>query len=129
MKNNFIRIVLGSIIFLFSTALAYFTANYIDASHGPNYWLALAAFGGVYVLVGIVTAMVFPISLGFLFSADVVILHVLFDQYSKIDEMYKVLLVAFILFVLYVFAWLKLGDHPLVRMQTSAPAQPQSPSS
>lgn len=123
MKNNFIRIVLGMIIFLFGTALAYFTANYMDTSQGPNYWLTLAIFGAAYVLVGVVTSMLFPVSLGFLFSADVIILHVLFDQYGKIDEIYKALLVAFILFILYVFTWLKLGDTPLVRQVVQAPPE------
>jgi len=135
MKINVIKIVLGAVIFLFSLALAYFSASYLDQSqvssgllgfgyaHSSTYWVVLAAFAGGYVLVGILISFVIPLSLGFLFSADILLLNILFEQYGKIGEVYKVLLVAFILFILYIFAWLKLGDEPPASYPTTSPAQ------
>jgi len=77
MKNQSLKIFFGLIIFLFSVALAYFTANYVSSSGYFDYWATLAIFGAAYVLIGIAVSMIFSISLGFLFAADVVILHLL----------------------------------------------------
>jgi len=112
MKNtSMIKVAFGGIIFLFSVALAYFTANYFDANGSIDYWPALAAFAGVYVLIGIVVASVFAVSLGFLFSADVLILHLLIENYGKYANVYKATIIGVILLVLYIFTWLKLKDR------------------
>ena len=123
-KNAVLKIFFGGIIFLFALALAYATANYLG--HAPNgyaygvyqgsqadvYWYTLMIAGGLYVAVGIAVSTVFPVSLGFLFSADVLILYVLGSRYGTIPSFAKLALVGVVLLILYAFAWKKLGDEP-----------------
>ncbi len=128
MKNQGIKILFGIIIFLFSVALAYFTAWHFGGQRsfwgapvypvyplGPAdspvqyngldaFWTTLLIFGGAYILIGISVARIFPISLGFLFSADVTLLHALSDQYHGLDNGVKSLLIFFLLILLYLFA-------------------------
>jgi hypothetical protein len=111
-ENILLKIVLGLVIFMFSLALAYFTASYVDENHLFDYWSALAIAAGLYVVIGVGVSQVFSISLGFLFAADVLILHVLSDKYEQIPPLSKTLLLGFIIVVLYVFAWNKLEDKP-----------------
>src|SRR5680860_1273696 len=109
-KNNFLKIVFGVIIFMFSLALAYFVANYFGDQKIMEYGLTLIMIAGIYVLVGVGVSNVFPVSLGFLFSADVLILHILYDRIGDVDVIYKTILVGFVLAVLYIFAWRSMPD-------------------
>lgn len=114
MKNQSLKIFFGLIIFLFGVALAYFTADYVSTSGYFDYWATLALFGAAYLLVGIVVSMIFSISLGFLFAADVVILHLLFQYYGTWADALKLILVGGILVVLYACAGLFLRDRSSV---------------
>lgn len=100
----------GLVIFLFGVALAYFTANYVSTNHIFDYWGAVAIFAGAYVLIGIAISMVFPVSLGFLFAADILILHLLFQYYGKWASELKLFTIGTILVVLYISAWFAFGD-------------------
>ncbi len=115
-KNVLMKLFFGGIIFLFAVALAYTTANYLDEgggyTHSSKYWLVLMSASVVYILLGVTVSSVFPVSLGFLFSSDVLILHALGARYNEIPDPAKTALVAIILIILYVFAWQKLGDEP-----------------
>ena len=116
-KSDVIKVVFGGVIFLFATALGYFTASYLSRTQSFDYDNALLLFGGAYILLGIVVARIFPVSLGFLLGADVFLLHVLSKEYSRYDSFLKTAITGVVLVVLYVFAWMKLGDRA---------AQPQS---
>lgn len=120
--HQFIKVILGIVIFLFGTALAYFTANYLDHQKIFDYWSTLAIFAGGYAAIGIVVASIFPISLGFLFGADTLLLNILYENYGKFPNIYKTILLGFILLVLYVTAYLKTKDAP-----TSFPPPAQMP--
>jgi hypothetical protein len=119
------KLFFGGIIFLFAVALAYTTANYFYTEAGPThssvYWFTLMIAGVIYILLGVVVSSVFPVSLGFLFSADVLILHTLGAKYGEIPDPAKTALVAIVLIILYVFAWKKLGDN-----QSSISAAPEN---
>lgn len=108
--KDYLKIVFGGIIFLFSLALAYFSAAYFSSEEGMSFLSTLLIFGGAYLLIGIVTVSVLAISLGFLFSADIVILHVLSQGYEAYDQLLKVLILGTVLLVLYFFAWMKTKD-------------------
>ena len=56
MKNNTLKILFGMVIFLFSLALGYVTANYLSTNGIFDYWGTIAIFAGVYVF----TSVVFP---------------------------------------------------------------------
>lgn len=130
-QNSSLKIVFGLLIFLFSVALAYFTANYLDESHAASYWPTVAGFAGIYVLTGILVSFIFPISLGFLFSADVLILHILLEKYGGFSDVLKLTLVGSILAVLYVSAYVRLGDseYALPMESSASPAStPGTPS-
>ena len=114
-----------SIIFLFSTALAYFSASYIEHVSTVGYYVALLLFGAVYIILGIVLINIVPVSLGFLFPADILILHTLIQKYSAIDDIYKTIIIGVLLVAAYFFAWLKLRDVELVNVPI--PPQPQPP--
>ena len=122
-KNTWMKLFFGGIIFLFAVALAYTTANYLDTgtlrTHSGEYWLVLMVASIVYVLLGVTVSNVFPVSLGFLFSADVLILHTLGAKYGEIPDPAKTALVGVILVILYVFAWKKLGDASPPAMQSA----------
>lgn len=109
-KNNTIKLVFGFIIFLFSLALAYFTANYLKNNEVFDYWGALMIFGGAYIVIGMLVSQVYSISLGFLFAADIVILHLLGENFGDIPSIAKALLVGIILLLLYIIAWWKFSD-------------------
>ncbi len=127
MKNQGIKFFFGIIIFLFSVALAYFTAwhfggqrnngFFFNAYYNSNtsssldaFWTTLLIFGGAYILIGISVARIFPISLGFLFAADVTLLHALSDQYHGLHNGIKSLIIFLLLILLYLFAAFKLKD-------------------
>lgn len=138
MKNQGTKVAFGIIIFLFSVALAYFTAWYFEGQSGGTvgrhafrgpfmgypygqntpgieaFWITLLIFGGAYILIGILVARIFPVSLGFLFSADVVLLHALNDQYHGLNNGIKSLLIFVLLIALYTFAYLKLKNKESV---------------
>jgi len=109
MKNNLAKILFGIVIFLFSVALAYFTANYLSTTGAFDYWGTLALFACAYAVVGIGIVMIFPISLGFLFSADVLILHLLINYYGEWADVLKLITVGAVILILYIACaeWLK----------------------
>ena len=109
-KDEFLKVIFGLIIFLFSVALAYFTATYVQKSIDFDYWNVLLLFAGVYLVVGLITVKIYPISLGFLFSADVLILNNLYENFGNWDDIVKTLIVGGILIVLYLIAWFVLAD-------------------
>lgn len=122
MKNQSLKLFFGAIIFLFSVALAYFTANYVSTNGYFDYWATLAIFGAMYVLIGIAVARIFSISLGFLFAADVVILHLLLQYYGTWADALKLILIGGILIVLYACAGVFLKDkaHPASSVPAAA---------
>ena len=89
MKNQTLKILFGFVIFLFSLALGYFTANYLSSNGYFDYWGTIAIFAGAYVLIGIIVSMVFSVSLGFLFAADILIIHLLFQYYGQWADVMK----------------------------------------
>ncbi len=122
MKNQGLKIVFGLVIFLFSLALAYFTANYLSSSNLFDYWGTIAIFAGAYVLIGILVASIYSISLGFLFSADVLIVHLLFQYYGQWADIIKVIIVGGILIVLYITSGISLMDKSEAMYADSTPA-------
>jgi uncharacterized membrane protein len=137
MKNQGLKIGFGALIFLFSIALAYASAWYFDGRESGGggifnalspsgnfdaFWITLLIFGGAYILIGIIVARVYPVSLGFLFASDVVLLHVLNNQYGGFDNGIKSLIIFVLLVILYLFAFLKLQDksHPASSLQNAA---------
>ena len=112
-KNALLRIIFGGIIFLFSLAFAYFTASYLAKTNALDYWFVLTISSIVYVVIGVIVSSVFPISLGFLFAADVLILHVLSQKIGVIPTVHKTALVGVVLLILYAFSWWKLEDPVL----------------
>ncbi len=110
MKNRGLKLVFGLVIFLFSTALAYFTANFAKTTGSFDYWGTIAIFACLYVVIGIAVASVFAVSLGFLFGADVLILSLLVQYYGAWALPLKLTVIGVILLVLYVVASLKLKD-------------------
>jgi hypothetical protein len=127
MKNNqSIKIFFGIVIFLFSLSLAYFTASYMRTNNLFDYWGALALFACAYVIIGIAISMIFSISLGFLFAADILILHLLFQYYGNWADAVKLTMIGAILVVLYVAAGFWLKDKPQA-IGASAVAPSSSP--
>ena len=121
MKNNHLaKLLFGVVIFLFSVALAYFTANYLSTNNYFDYWGTIAIFACAYVLIGIAIVMIFPISLGFLFAADVLVLHLLFNYYGTWADVLKFSVIGAVLLVLYAAAAIWLKDVP-----KDAPVQTQ----
>ena len=110
-KNITLKFVFGLMVFAFSLALAYFSASYLRNEASFDYWGVLLVFAGVYILVGMLVSMIYPVSLGFLFSADVLILNVLFENFGDWMDISKAMVVGVILLVLYLFAWIKLSDE------------------
>ncbi|MBI4049489.1 MAG: hypothetical protein HY395_01580 [Candidatus Doudnabacteria bacterium] len=113
------KIFFGLLIFMFSVALAYFSASYLRAEDMFDYWSTLLLFTAAYIIVGIVVYHIFPVSLGFLFSSDVLILHLLLENFETIPTIGKTIIIGAVLVVLYLFAWLK--------MQDSGPSSPPIP--
>ncbi|MEY4723127.1 MAG: hypothetical protein RLZZ324_640 [Candidatus Parcubacteria bacterium] len=108
-----LRWTFGLVIFLFSLALAYFAASYMESSHLLDYWPALAAFAICYVIVAVLLWSVSAVSMGFLFSADVLILNLLFENYGKWNDASKAVLIAILLVILYVVAAVRLKDDEI----------------
>lgn len=104
-KDAVLKMVFGLIIFMFALALAYFTANYLNSNTLFDYWLTLASAAALYTIIGILVSMIYPVSLGFLFAADVLILNVLDEKYSLIDSAYKAAFLLLIIVILYVASW------------------------
>jgi hypothetical protein len=102
----------GTIILLFSTALAYFTANYLSTNNMFDYWGTIAIFACAYVVIGIGVSMIFAISLGFLFSADILILNLLLQYYGQWADVVKLTMIGGILIILYVATAMWLKDKP-----------------
>ncbi|MDP3741102.1 MAG: hypothetical protein Q8R08_02125 [bacterium] len=110
-KHGF-KIIFGFVIFLFSCAFAFFTAQWLNAdTQGAAYSLTLFVFGVAYILVATATGQIMAVSLGFLFSADVVLLYLLASDFSGFASWAKVFIVGATLVVLYVYAWHKLKDE------------------
>jgi hypothetical protein len=126
-KNATIKIVFGMIIFLFSVALAYFTATYLRNTEAFDYWGALMIFGGVYIMIGMLVSHVYSISLGFLFASDVVILHLLGENFGDISNIGKAMLVGLILLLLYMIAWWKFADPVVIENQAPTNLPPMTP--
>lgn len=110
MKNQLAKILFGTVIFLFSVALAYFTANYMSTNSIFDYWGTIALFSCVYVIIGIAIVMIFPISLGFLFAADVLILNLLVNYYGVWANVIKLTTIGGVLIVLYIASATWLND-------------------
>ena len=115
-------------IFLFSVALAYFTANYVSSGNYFDYWGTLAIFGGVYIVIGIAVSMILSVSLGFLFAADVLIVHLMLEYYGQWADVLKLVLVGTILVVLYICAAFLMKDQPaLLAVSTDTSPAPVPP--
>ena len=110
MKNVALKVIFGLVIFLFGTALAYFTANYMGTTRMFDYWGTVAVFACAYVIIGMFVVTIFAISLGFLFAADVLILSLLSQYYGTWEAPLKLFVVGVILAILYVIASIKLKD-------------------
>jgi|SRR3989344_4839609 len=119
-KNDIVKLILGLVILVFSTTFAYFTARYLDKNAIFDYWPTLTLFAIGYILVGLISAYVYPISLGFLFSATILLIHNLGDNFGEFASIQKTIIVGFALIVLYLFAWHKLKDN-------SSPQEPVIP--
>lgn len=115
MRNQLAKILFGLVIFFFSAALAYFTANYLSENKLFDYWGALAVFACIYVVVGSIVAMIFPISIGFLCAADILILRLLGEYYGQWADALKLLVVGAVLVILYGVSALVFKDHSAVR--------------
>ncbi len=125
MHNNVVKIIFGCLIFLFSLALAYFIASYVDKIHAFDYYFTLAFIAIGYILCGLAVSQIYALSLGFLFASDVLILHVLASKYTQFETIYKTGLVAIMLIILYSFAWFK-GEHA-TSVSPVAPTPPPPP--
>ena len=105
MDKNSYKVIFGFIIFMFSLALAYFTASYTSKEYVFDYWVALLLFGAAYIIIGAVIYQVFAVSLGFLFSADILILHLLLEKFGNtFSDLAKTAIVGCILLILYLVA-------------------------
>jgi len=113
-KNVSLRIIFGVIIFLFSLVFGYFTSSYLGKNSIVDYWGALVIFAGLYVLIGVMVSQVFSISLGFLFSADILILNVLLKNFGDMANIVKVGILGLTLVVLYIVSWTKFSDKKQV---------------
>lgn len=120
MKNTALKLIFGLVIFLFGSALAYFTANYMGTTKAFDYWGTIAIFACAYVLVGILVVRIFAISLGFLFSADVLIISLLVQYYGTWAAPLKLTVVGAILAILYIVSALRLKDAPRQQAVSSA---------
>lgn len=123
-KDVILKFIFGIVIFLFSLALVYFTANYASENSYLDYWLTLVLFAAAYLIFGMLVAGIFAISFGFLFSADVVILHLLVANFGQWPDSTKALAVFGILVLLYIIAYFKFPDT--LPVPIAAPTQTQA---
>lgn len=126
-KNQLAKALFGGIIFLFSMALAYFAANYLDRSGYFGYWASLFIFAAIYIIVGIIVVRIYSISLGFLFSADVLILNLLSENFGEYNSLVKALIVGIVLVILYLIALLNMIDDEKVAVTPAPVATPPTP--
>ncbi|MDP3986171.1 MAG: hypothetical protein Q8P77_01945 [Candidatus Veblenbacteria bacterium] len=130
-KEQTIKVVFGLMIFAFSLALAYFIASYLRSNHYFDYWGALMIAGGLFITIGVFVSSIIPVSLGFLFSADILVLHVLMANFGDFADGIKVLFVGLILAILYLLAWSEFSKpefEPKTREATPKPGVvPQPP--
>lgn len=124
-KNNLLKVVFGLIIFLFSLALAYFTAVYTEENTTVDFFGTLLMYTGVYLIIGVAISKIYPISLGFLFSADILLLHVMFENFGDLSDMIKAGVIGGIIIALYVVAWLMLPD--INEMSGGSKPKPSAP--
>jgi len=122
-KNLSLKIWFGIIIFAFSLALAYFTASYLDSAGYLEYWLVIEGFAGLFVLVGIAVSTIFPVSLGFLFSACILVMNVFLEKYDIIPDSNKAILLGVILVILYLTALTKKSKDVPAGGATVPPSQ------
>jgi hypothetical protein len=119
MKNATAKIFFGIMIFAFSLALAYFSADYFSSDAGMGafaaggWGLIMFGFGLLYAIAGVLLVRVLPVSLALLFSADVALLHALARNYNSIEGMYRVGMIAVVLVIVYLFAWYRCKDSML----------------
>ncbi|HEX5429945.1 MAG TPA: hypothetical protein VFX17_02580 [Patescibacteria group bacterium] len=123
--KNSLKFIFGLIIFMFSLALAYFTASYLSKAYTIDYWGALLIFGVVYIVIGIIIYQVYAVSLGFLFAASVLVLHLLLENFGNIPSPAKTLIIGAVLVVLYLVAWEKLDETQSDNLPPTPP--PTSP--
>jgi|GEM_PF-2068168 len=126
LSHDNVKGAFGLIIFSFSLALAYFTASYVESASVFDYWGALLLMSAVYLIVGIAVYQVYAISLGFLFSADIMVIHLMSENFGDLDSPIKMFVVGGVLLVMYGFAWQFLKDEPLPPMQ-QPPTPPVTP--
>ena len=125
-NDKLLKMIFGIVVFLFSLTLAYFTASYLskEIDKPLDFWLTIAMMGGLYVVAGILSAQIFSISLGFLFSADILILSALHNEFGNISEIYKVSLIGIIIAILYIVAFTSHGRATTDRVQPPPPHHP-----
>lgn len=104
-KNAAIKLIFGGVILLFGTALAFFTASYFKTNEVFSYWTTLVIFTGIYIFAGIVIHKIYSISLGFLFSGDILLLYVLGDNFGDINIWAKFMILVAVLAILYSITW------------------------
>jgi len=109
-KNTMLKLIFGLMILAFSLALAYFIAAYVDDNKIFDFWGTLLIIAVVYAIVGLLVINIIPISLGFFFSADWLIINLLFNNLGDWPDYVKTLVVCGALIVLYFIALLKLSD-------------------
>ncbi|MEK7555097.1 MAG: hypothetical protein AAB518_03900 [Patescibacteria group bacterium] len=125
-ENRTVKVIFGIIIFLFSIALAYFSADYFaKAPVRDTFSIYLLVFGAFYILVGLAVARIYPVSLGFLFSADVLLLHGLGDEYADFGKWVKIAIIGGILLILYASAWIGFDKEKPAAERFAAPMPPQ----
>jgi hypothetical protein len=107
-KDATLKVIFGVMIFAFSLALSYFAASYFEESF--DYWGVIMIFALVYIVVGVAVSSVLAISLGFLFSADILILNLLFENFGDFSDATKVAVIGIVLIVLYAVTWFKFGE-------------------
>jgi hypothetical protein len=122
-NTNALKLVFGVIIFAFSLAFAYFLASFTDKHAILDYWGTVMILAGLYIVVGVMVANIFPVSLGFLFSADILVLHALMTNFGDLYDVIKALFVGLILAVLYLVAWMWFPDleYKVEEQNLSAP--------
>ena len=123
-KNATLKLIFGLAIMAFSLALAYFVAAYVDNNHFFDFWGTLLMMAVFYAIVGVLVINIIPISLGFFFSADILILNLLFNNLGNWSDITKTMVVGVALAALYLIALLKLQDDDFGYAE-SEPAQPQ----